>query len=1026
MKAAVMMMLLIVSLPVVFAQELSVQKFYGRDKVKGYARTQDEFTIEVLAKIPGDVITKEQVRLHFEDSDISFDSCTQLGDSYNCTFYEPDFEAYQTLELRIELRDNAGKTVAEETKKLVIDNQAPRIKEASITPVVSSGEVDITYTAEDYALKYGDTTDCAGLKTVKITIAGQIIASDTYPAGTCKKQNIMHSTLEKSGQVCIAAVDHLNFASLPKCVDAIVDKNAPEIKSLTITNRYGAEITHLRKGEMQKATVNAKIEDESDLTEVFANFKKLNPNLQEDIASDSGENGLYTWKDITVTEAEQCSIQIKATDRLENKASKEFSCAIKADDAPPKMLKFSTGAERGGAALASQGGKISITFEDKDNTDAEGIGLSAKQAYLDLTQLKIGIAQADVCSKLSGAEWECIWMLNPPVTTQEDSYTITLTTQTSDDLGNKLKSEQAFEIIYDNTGPRKPEIMDFRIISGEAGERFEGGVIQGDIVQYAVRSANFEKAYANFAEIGGSEKQLATDCKEGPSSTQDCTFEGKVQINGPLSASVKFDFYDDALNSARAEAKLEVYALEDESKADYWKKTPSITCTPKAVDRKTASLMPALVTCRIDLHTPRKDITTLSIKGPSSPEECTGDIALNVNDVYMTNIAEGSKSPYLFIRLMPKNFYYNQLNITCPLSVYSKRSETKEGKKVYSVSRSAQQINANITIQFFNEPLELAHKNIDDKIDKAINDGFAKQKWIGDLRKFLSWIETFCQIKVVITSVIGAIYGITLIFKSNPITAGPGAGFCGIEESASEVYGGVKGIMNFLDSMCSVANCASTGKREFEGFAGGGVPWCDEGKQLYAENLNPDFLKTIEKESTTSKIKSQGGSLTSPQIKDSLILSAGCLCLPGIISNLEKLRNVHCFKAVCLNDMVREGYPAEFCDDMSSYLTCTFVTGEIFSLLPFVGFVDKIIDMATTFISDPVALFTTGLGAVCTTTCPTPESEVYMACASLKTVSVLMEAISSFRQMGDKKSLSTATTETQYCKRMEKIKKERG
>lgn len=79
-----MMMLLIVSLPVVFAQELSVQKFYGRDKVKGYARTQDEFTIEVLAKIPGDVITKEQVRLHFEDSDISFDSCTQLGDSYNC------------------------------------------------------------------------------------------------------------------------------------------------------------------------------------------------------------------------------------------------------------------------------------------------------------------------------------------------------------------------------------------------------------------------------------------------------------------------------------------------------------------------------------------------------------------------------------------------------------------------------------------------------------------------------------------------------------------------------------------------------------------------------------------------------------------------------------------------------------------------------------------------------------------------------------------------------------------------------
>ena len=53
---SLMMMCLVISIPFVFAQELSIQKFQGQDDAKGFARVQDEVTIEVLVQIPGENI----------------------------------------------------------------------------------------------------------------------------------------------------------------------------------------------------------------------------------------------------------------------------------------------------------------------------------------------------------------------------------------------------------------------------------------------------------------------------------------------------------------------------------------------------------------------------------------------------------------------------------------------------------------------------------------------------------------------------------------------------------------------------------------------------------------------------------------------------------------------------------------------------------------------------------------------------------------------------------------------------------
>lgn len=145
-RISLFMIVLVMSIPFVIAQELSVQKFQGADEAKGYARVQDEVTIQVLAQIPGEeIIDREQVRLYVEDSYTFFDECESTGDLgfYTCTFFEPEFEAYEPITFTIELRDDEtpSNIVGSETKTLVVDNQAPVVKEFTVDPSISSGPI---------------------------------------------------------------------------------------------------------------------------------------------------------------------------------------------------------------------------------------------------------------------------------------------------------------------------------------------------------------------------------------------------------------------------------------------------------------------------------------------------------------------------------------------------------------------------------------------------------------------------------------------------------------------------------------------------------------------------------------------------------------------------------------------------------------------------------------------------------------------------------------------------------------------
>ena len=1040
---ALFMIVLVLSLPVVFAQELALSKYSGKDGANGYVKVDDVLTIEALTKIPGtDIIHPDNLKLYLDESFAFFDNCTKMANStyYKCVFSD-DLETYEKLNFRVELLNNEvpAEVVAQETFTISPDNLAPIIKTFNVEQPVSSGPIAIAYHVEDYGLEFGNPTDCSGVKSITIKSGTDVLLSETGSLGACGKENVVVLTLGKTGRqtVCITAKDFVNRESAPSCLTVTLDTEAPTISDFSLVDAEGFILTHVHSGEERTATATVRITDdgEVDPTTVFANFAQLNPNLPESMPPDIAAGEIFSWTGIPVTEVSTCKITVQASDVLGNAASKEFTCDVKADDTAPTVTGIVAVAFQNDKPLYGYGVPLIIELEDEDSSGGPGIGFYASKVYLDLSLLNMGDhVQADVCQKVSGATWKCSWLMTPPENVDEGEYTVALTADSSDDLDNQVGERHEYQIIYDNIGPIKPEVVDFKVVAGEAGVEYQGGAIKGDFVQYTVRSGDFTTAEADFTEIGGNANTPVTGCTDVDDKHKDCTFESLVDLSGPYNAVFYFNFYDEAKNNASTFAKLPIYGIDNETTAKYWKTPPDITCSPRVIDRATASLIPPLAACRVHLTTPRSDITTLTVAGPTSPDDCTGDIVGTVNDIYVVNNHEGSKDPYVFIKLEAKTYNVNETKINCPLEVYSKRQVGTGNETKYYVSPNPQRVPANMTLQFFNNPLGDLEQNINDNIQEAMDDSFANAQWIGDLYKFMRYAEMICRIKVIIGNVIGIYTWITgmlgilatslkatiLGAPAGAVVEGVKVTFCQVEETLSQGY---STSIEFLDTLCSIINCqvATGGKSEWgvANIVGGGVPWCAS-VQEFLNQLSIPFL-----EQAAEQAGAQPYAVKPFNIKDSLILSVACLCLPGIIYNVEKFRQVNCFKAVCLHDYVKEqGYPTSYCNEMKGYLTCALVVGEIFSLIPFAAFFDQLINMVLEVLTDPVALFTLGIGAICMYTCPTEGSWAFIGCALAKTVATVGEAVAAYKDVTETKSWLLTPVGDDYCKRMEKIKSE--
>ena len=68
--------------------------------------------------------------------------------------------------------------------------------------------------------------------------------------------------------------------------------------------------------------------------------------------------------------------------------------------------------------------------------------------------------------------------------------------------------------------------------------------------------------------------------------------------------------------------------------------------------------------------------------------------------------------------------------------------------------------------------------------------------------------------------------------------------------------------------------------------------------------------------------------------KRSLIFSVGCICLPGIIYNINKWRQLKCMKGVCYRDYTAAGIMTmKDCERQYWYDNCVFIWGQFTAAL---------------------------------------------------------------------------------------------
>ena len=152
---SIIMLSLIISLPIVSAQELSLVRYGGKDAANGYSRLRDELIVEAVASIPQEqIIDQEQVRFYIGESYAFFDNCTKEANSsrHRCVFREPEFESYEPIDFQVRLFNDDGRELLVRPPRIVPDNIPPVVNNATVEPAVTNGDVQVVYRVAEFAL----------------------------------------------------------------------------------------------------------------------------------------------------------------------------------------------------------------------------------------------------------------------------------------------------------------------------------------------------------------------------------------------------------------------------------------------------------------------------------------------------------------------------------------------------------------------------------------------------------------------------------------------------------------------------------------------------------------------------------------------------------------------------------------------------------------------------------------------------------------------------------------------------------
>lgn len=1001
---AIFIAALIVSIPFyvsdVHAQSLSVVKNSGQADVQdpsgeGFIKTADDiWTLIVNAVIPGQSVSPSQLKVN----GFPFNSCTPSVSGYDCT-YQFDYRGAQSLvetvyAVNINLYDNTNSLVATKNTNVTADGTAPTITDLAIYQ--GAGPLaNIEMTVQE------NPANCAGIARIEIydaesnTLVRNLSRQDLPNLVRCGSNDISTTTtfppsgnLTKTGKVVV--YDRLGHSSMASD-QFTYDYNGPSIiASSLILDNFGSYIpsgTRIIDVFLNVSEDGDHLTAEADSsTWGWVNEKATNCTKVDYV------NDIFTcvWQNKNIPMSTSVSLTVTVSDGA-NTDTSPITKTFTLDSISPTINFFGAGFYDGVNYIGLQDNTIKVIFNEAES------GINPVDIRADLSEiqdLQSVSETADRCEQ-QGPQWTCIWETDIGTSNNPAHAGTIYLVDAADIAGNDVSTnvpEATTRLVLDDVPPDIDE-NDIQVRAFGYGEPVD--FFQSQDILEIVFFVNEEHGVTAQVDVN----DIAADPANVPNDgilPATCTDQGnnifRCSVTTPhikpghdSAAEIPITAYDVAGNRDEEIHEIEILGVDSDLIAPAFWSISSITRTPAdGVDISAIPFMPQRVYYQLSIT--GSGATLLG----SALNSCTGDTA-QLNDWFMINNMYGSTSPYLVLEVKPHT-PDRELTINCTLDIFSRR-----GNEIISVPEKE---NISAVIPFYQTQYDTQQSNLDEKIEDA------RKAAESDLYKTLAALKD-----IVVTLKYGCIANniidkLRLIFyiwqtilganaETNPYTAAGVKTFCktvknGMDEAEGEILGTLSKLCKVVTCRLGIINALQSAflkeGEELKSDYDVDKWWNDYVTQPAETNYRAAGTTSSD---SIAKFKEEAGLSQDPY--SNIVMALVHLCIPAIIYNLEKLRQIECRYVGCLENDVKDGVATvEACKDLKRYQTCKYWIGGVFSLIPYVSIIDGLISKLKSLITDPVGALEFILVYACNQLCEV-SSVWTVVCSVVVTLTTILD-----------------------------------
>ena len=960
--------LLVVSLPVysssALAASVQITANHGTSNVNGFINANgDTWTVEATVSEASEV-KSDDVFIKVGAIDQKFDSCTSGTAGYVCTYNSDLSSGVQEREFPFIVEYRAGGEVVSRGSVVKADGSAPVISGLTARQA-ADGKIDVNFYVEDRGAAP------VGLKTIEILDADDNSVLQTID-GAAKRQEFSFQGVlsgitsgEGVRRIKVRAADLLGNAGVSSAVSFRVDFINAVIETVNFTD-LGKFI-----GQSSIRSDLAVDVRETNLIQILASSAQTS--LQNSLPTsrrctqDAEDYKLWhcIWEDVLVQPQTSIILNFDTTDGSGNTGRSSRTVTFVKDDFAPEVEFFGTNRVYEGESFITSRDDNRVIIRLKE----QGAGITKSGIKANLQALELtGIVEPTYFNETT---LEGYWDVGSPAATSVARISLV---ELVDKVGNKAEVTPEPGIVVDRSGPLVERIE--LIGLGEDGEhdylqsndrlkvKFtvleENGLIIFLDLNELVTGVELDYPAGGLTHALGSGWRVYTE-DEGCTRLEgkwECEIETEAVMSGTgrlVDFEIKIE--DTAGNEAvwsslKSEAKnkvsgekgdyqLQLLGLSTEENPDFWELAKNPLPLSSFVDLDATNLIPTRMPLKVDLKTKETQAKALGvslancIKGDeNSPElkssqlfsaiQPGGETNPSVNIFLEFDAFDGRE----FFRVGEEEKFTQAVGkYLCTLQVY-----TKIGSNAI---QNPQLLPVELEVPFKFSSLGAMDENLAQQVydlkENALFKFATALSYLATVFKFINFALRLFNTIIAVNQVID-LATTTLDINKAAIRTTQAAG--------ADIWslGTTKVIEAALTGQCLNLQFSTapswTFLQEIQKWVG-----------LFSCNPTPTgefgwYGKWQQAILSFYNLASGRGLLGVPasSLYENMYTAALGLCLPGIIYNVEKAREVYCRKIICYGREIPAGVATiESCNQLYSLQMCEFVLGPVFDFVGFGG-----------------------------------------------------------------------------------------